>query len=215
MVYGEAAINEAVCTPLAHRNIKIPQSVGFRNLGKYAINLVSGIAKNGVPIFSPTGFANYKDAFDNAKEIENLDECLGNVSPKGYYFYRSMSPCLTTDQFNGRRLCRGKCKPHTQMRRYAERNLKALGILKDGRVVLAPNKRFNTPWGSVGVDVCNSSTVDISNEKLFEEEGEGRYQLAVYIASFHFPYISGCFGGGNYPSEKPTCTSHPIAKKYV
>ena len=157
MIYGQLEVNNTLCSPLAHRNINLPDYVKFRNFGSYPLNLVSGVAKNGVLIFSPVGFKGHKDAFDNPDELTNLDECLGNIAPKGYYFYRSVSPCLYTDKIKGQRLCNGKCDPHKEMRRFMPRHQSAMGIAKDGRAILTPYKNRRLRWGNKGVDVCNLS----------------------------------------------------------
>ena len=191
-------MNDTLCTPLAHRNIYLPDDVQFKNYGSYPLNLVSAIAKNGVPIFSPTSFTSHRDAFDDPKERETLDECLGFVTPKGYYFYRSVSPCLHTQSIKGYHMCKGKCNPFKQMRRFMIRKMTAIGITKDGWVILSPFKRREIPWGTKGVDVCNSSALRVRVHSLFGEDG-GWYNLMAYIARYSFPYISGCFGPGTYP----------------
>jgi hypothetical protein len=49
---------------------------------------------------------------------------------------------------------------------------------------------------TTGFDVCNGAFHDTI----------GNYG---YFATRTFPYITGCFGPGNYPSVLPNCTTNP------
>ena len=72
-----------------------------------------------------------------------------------------------------------------------------IGIAKDGHVIYGP-------YLSSGVQV--TSGFDICNGVFFDSIGN-----YGYFATTTYPYITGCFGPGNYPSFKPNCTTNPAA----
>ncbi|CAF1328433.1 unnamed protein product [Adineta steineri] len=74
------------------------------------------------------------------------------------------------------------------------KKLTVIGIAKDGHVIYGPYLASGNLVTS-GIDICNGMFYD----------SIGNY---AYFATTKFPYITGCFGPGNYPSFGPSCTTN-------
>jgi hypothetical protein len=77
------------------------------------------------------------------------------------------------------------------------KNLTVIGIAKDGHVIYGPYLSLGLQVTS-GFYICNGMFYD----------SIGNYG---YFATTTYPYITGCFGPGNYPSFAPICTTNPPA----
>ena len=74
------------------------------------------------------------------------------------------------------------------------KNMTVIGIAKDGHVIYGP-------YLSSGIQV--TSGFDICNGMFYDSIGN-----YGYFATETYPYITGCFGPGNYPTFTPNCTTN-------
>src|SRR4051794_14936050 len=75
------------------------------------------------------------------------------------------------------------------------KNIRPLGIARDGKVIYGPFKDNGELWGPCDVDICNGRTFDATHYG--------------YVATMFFPYTVGCWGPGNRGANvQPSCSAN-------
>lgn len=130
-----------------------------------------------------------------------VDNCLDHPQGQGILHYHSMSGCQLTyptgsiSPCSSDPTCSGsniKTKMLSGFSNY--QTLTVIGIAKDGHIIYGPYDSEGNLVTS-GHDVCNGVFFDSALNY-------------AYFATNTFPYLSACFGPGNYPSFTPTCTTN-------
>ena len=172
--------------------------------GSTRLNALAGVAVDGVnilnvnsinqvdPFYPPAGFS-----------AEGIDQCLSHPAGNGEFHYHISSGCMV-DPPQGNLTncsptigCLNNVSSYSLQTFASFKNLTIIGIAKDGHVIYGP-------YLSSGVQV--TSGFDICNGMFYDSIGN-----YAYFATTTYPYITGCFGPGNYPSFKPNCTTNPAA----
>eukprot|EP00347_Sterkiella_histriomuscorum_P007666 403348040 len=175
---------------------------------------VAGIALNGVFIFSGTSSWNidgfYPKSWNGQSSLKYLDNdvCMGTSESYNVYRYHMYSPCIwsTGSAALKRRVeaCKDENAPNCQsdptafVKGYTDNTdygIKPIGVAKDGRPIYNPYKIDGTLWQPCEVDICNGR---------FTSRNFYAYQLTMF-----YPYTIGCWGPGNSPTLKPSCSSNP------
>lgn len=135
-----------------------------------------------------------------------LDQCLGFVNSLRYvdqYRYFSFSPCMTTPSSTIKlaqpTLCGADDACEKDPFKYAIENmdptykdLKVVGIARDGHLIYGPYKDAINLWQPTEVDICNGKIIN------------GKY---AYVMTFFFPYTVGCYGPATNSYEfSPSCS---------
>ncbi|UJR25032.1 hypothetical protein I4U23_006392 [Adineta vaga] len=152
------------------------------------LNVNSGDSAD--PFYPPTGY-----------EQEGIDSCLSHPQASGVYHYHVASGCAVSPPVGNITSCGIDNSCITNVAGYmistwpsSAKKLTVIGIAKDGHVIYGPYLNTGELISS-GVDICNGMFYD----------SIGNY---AYFATTKYPYITGCFGPGNYPSFGPTCTTN-------
>ena len=142
------------------------------------------------PFYPPSGYT-----------AEKVDACLAHPQVAGIYHYHIASGCAVSPPSGNISGCAQISACSSDIASYSltlfpssAKKLTVIGIAKDGHVIYGPYLS-NGKLVSSGVDICNGMFYDSA----------GNY---AYFATTKFPYITGCFGPGNYPSFGPNCTSN-------
>ena len=179
-------------------------SAYVQSSGSTQLNALAGIAIDGVnilnvnslnqvdPFYPPTGF-----------QPEGADQCLSHPAGNGEFHYHIASGCMVNPPPGNVTNCSPNIGCLNNVASYSIqtfsslRTLTVIGIAKDGHVIYGPYLSTGAQVTS-GFDICNG---------MFHDS-IGNYG---YFATRTYPYITGCFGPGNYPSFKPNCTTNPAA----
>ncbi|CAF3513254.1 unnamed protein product [Rotaria sp. Silwood1] len=167
-----------------------------------SFNTLAGISVDGVTILNVNS-ANNVDPFYPAGNFtpESVDACLGHPNPSNNgYHYHIASGCALNPPTGKIASCKNTPACNASVANYtistfsSYRTLTVIGIAKDGHVIYGP---YNSNGQEVtsGFDICNGMFYD----------SIGNY---AYFATRTYPYITGCFGPGNYPSVLPSCTTN-------
>jgi hypothetical protein len=147
-------------------------------------------ANNVDPFYPPSGYSS-----------EEVDSCLNHPQVGGIYHYHMMSGCAVSPPTGNISLCSAITDCKNNISYYSlttfpssAKTLTVVGIAKDGHVIYGPYTSAGQILTS-GFDICNGMFYD----------SIGNY---AYFSTIQFPYITGCFGPGNYPSVGPNCTSN-------
>lgn len=166
------------------------------------LTTLAGVSIDNVAILNVNSLENTDPFYPPAGgEVETVDSCLAHPQATGIYHYHIASGCAVSpptgnismcDTSNG---CSGNISSYflTTFPSSAKK-LTVIGIAKDGHVIYGPYLSSGKLITS-GVDICNGMFYDTI----------GSY---AYFATTKYPYITGCFGPGNYPSFGPNCTSN-------
>jgi len=171
-----------------------------------------GLAITGTYIYNALALGNV-DAVET--ELETTDVCASHPSPQGNHHYHYWGACMHKSrghhsQTYAPSLCRDASGCLEATKNYMMGSTDStntigtfdtdnydtpIGLAKDGHVIIGPLKNPDpwTRWECDDRDVCNGATIS------------GSY---VYVGSYTFPYMVGCWGPG--PSthiHMPTCTS--------
>ncbi|CAF1535037.1 unnamed protein product, partial [Didymodactylos carnosus] len=185
-----SALSSIVC------NINIegsaPSASNLVSYGTSLLNTVAGVSVDGVAILNVNS-ANSIDPFypPVGATAETVDTCLGHPNINNIYHYHIGSGCALNPPSSAISAC-AMTSCISSIASYAislyssYRALTVIGIAKDGHVIYGPYDSTGTQVTS-GFDMCNGMFYD----------SIGNY---AYFATQTFPYITGCFGPGNYPS---------------
>ncbi|UJR25030.1 hypothetical protein I4U23_006390 [Adineta vaga] len=167
-----------------------------------SLTTLAGVSIDNVAILNVNS-ANMVDPFypSSGYAVESVDACLAHPQTSGLYHYHAASGCAVSPPTGNISLCDTTNGCSTDVAGYiistwpsSAKKLTVIGIAKDGHVIYGPYLNTGEVVSS-GVDICNGMFYD----------SIGNYG---YFATTKFPYITGCFGPGNYPSFGPTCTTN-------
>ena len=175
-----------------------PSSSSYVNYGT-SYNTLAGVSVDGVailnansannadPLYPPSGFTS-----------EAVDQCLARCQITGVYHYRMGSGCAKITPSGSLSSCASvpACSSNisqysiTSFSNYA--TLTIIGIARDGHIIFGPYVASGTEVTS-GTDICNGMFYD----------SIGNY---AYFATRKYPYLTGCYGPGNYPNVSVNCS---------
>ncbi|CAF1433310.1 unnamed protein product [Didymodactylos carnosus] len=165
---------------------------------------LAGISVDGVSIFNVNSANNQDPFYPSTAGPESVDQCLAHCNPTGaVYHYHIASGCALNPPSGNITSCSANTSCSSSIAAYSistftnYKQLTVIGIAKDGHIIYGP---YNSDGTKVtkGFDICNGMFYD----KI------GNYG---YFATQTFPYITGCFGPGNYPTITPSCTTNPAS----
>lgn len=199
-----AELNAIVCN-ITSESV-VPAASAFQKMPpSMPIDVLAGVAVDGVNILNVNSM-NQVDPFYPAGGFppEGADQCLSHPTPMGgEYHYHISSGCMVNppqgfiDGCSPMINCTNNVASYSLQTFSQYKNLTVIGIAKDGHVIYGPYTSAGTQVTS-GFDICNGMFYD----------SIGNY---AYFATTTYPYITGCFGPGNYPSFKPNCTTNSAA----
>ncbi|CAF0969399.1 unnamed protein product [Adineta steineri] len=197
-----AAVSTLLCN--ITNQASVPATSAF-TMGQYSMpqNALAGIAVDGVEILN----ANSMNAVDpfyptGGYPAEGADQCISHPAGSGEFHYHIASGCMVNPPAGNLTGCSPEIGCLNNVANYSlktfssYKTLTVIGIAKDGHVIYGPYDSSGQQVTS-GFDVCNGMFYD----------SIGNY---AYFATTTYPYITGCFGPGNYPNAKPNCTANPV-----
>lgn len=203
----QSQLNAIVCNITSQATVPSASSyVGYSNSNN--LRTLAGLAIDGVPILNVNS-ANQVDPFypTGGYAAESVDSCLSHPSGSGVYHYHISSGCIVSPPTGNITACDMNTQCKSKIANYSlqsyptsAKKLTVIGIAKDGHIIYGP-------YTSAGVQV--QSGFDICNGMFHDSVGN-----YGYFATTTYPYITGCFGPGNYPSFTPNCTKNG-PKSYV
>ena len=195
-----SALNNILCNISNHVNVpstsalvQLPISMPLHVLAGVAVDGVSILNVNSLnqvdPFYPPVGFS-----------PEGADQCLSHPTGHGEFHYHIASGCMINPPPGNVSNCGPNIGCLNNVSSYSigsfpsNRTLTIIGIAKDGHVIFGP---YLSPGveASSGLDICNGMFYD-------------SIENYAYFATRTYPYITGCFGPGNYPSFTPNCTTN-------
>ncbi|CAF1093978.1 unnamed protein product [Adineta ricciae] len=202
-----ADLSKLLCNITNHASVPaISNFVKSQNASM--MDTVAGVAVDGVSIFNVNS-ANLVDPFypnPTTFPTEGADQCLSHPGGGGELHYHVASGCMVNPPSGNLTGCGPDIGCLNNVANYSiqmfssYRVLTVIGIAKDGHIIYGPYLSTGTQVTS-GFDICNG---------MFHDS-IGNYG---YFATNTYPYVTGCFGPGNYPNVKPNCTTNP-ATSYV
>ena len=169
------------------------------------LQALAGVAIDGIAILNVNS-ANQVDPFypSGGYTAEGVDTCLSHPNKDNLYHYHISSGCIVSPPSGNITLCRSSTSCGSSIANYSiqsypssAKTLTVIGIAKDGHVIYGPYTSSGSRVTS-GFDICNGMFYDTI----------GNYG---YFATSTYPYITGCFGPGNYPSVGPSCTTNGVS----
>lgn len=172
------------------------------NLVTYSqmLNTLAGIGIDNVAILNVNSADNVDPFYPPSGDAETVDSCLSHPSPATIYHYHIGSGCAVSPPSGNITTCSETSACASDVASYSltlfesAKTLTVIGIAKDGHVIYGPYLSDGSLVTS-GFDICNG---------MFYDDA-GNY---AYFVTTKYPYITGCFGPGNYPSFGPTCTTN-------
>jgi hypothetical protein len=179
-----------------------PSSSNLVTYSESYLNTLAGVSIDNVPIFNANSAEDVDPFYPPAgDEKEMVDSCLAHPQESGVYHYHMASGCAVSPPSGNISSCASISACSTDIAAYSltlfpssAKKLTVIGIAKDGHVIYGPYWKSGQLITS-GIDICNGMFYDTI----------GTY---AYFATTKYPYITGCFGPGNYPSFGPTCTTN-------
>ncbi|CAF3957813.1 unnamed protein product [Rotaria sordida] len=197
-------LNSIVCNISSQASVPSASNyVSYSSSG--SLNTLAGISVDGVTILNVNSANNVDPFYPTGNYASELvDACLGhpNAASNGYH-YHIASGCPLNPPTGMIGSCKSTPACNASIANYSiskfspYRTLTVIGIAKDGHVIYGP-------YDSTGAEV--TSGFDICNGMFYDSIGN-----YAYFATRTFPYITGCFGPGNYPSFLPSCTTNKPA----
>ena len=195
-----SALNNILCNISNHINVPSTSALVQSQISM-PLNVLAGVAVDGVSILNVNSL-NQVDPFypTGGFAAEGADQCLSHPTGHGEFHYHIASGCMINPPLGNVSGCGPNIGCHNNVSSYSigsfssHKNLTVIGIAKDGHVIFGP-------YLSNGVEV--TSGLDICNGMFFDSIGN-----YAYFATRTYPYITGCFGPGNYPSFTPNCTTN-------
>ncbi|CAF1075328.1 unnamed protein product [Rotaria sordida] len=165
------------------------------------MDTVAGVSVDSVAILNVNSANNVDPFYPTAgNTAETVDACLGHPNIQNIYHYHMASGCALSPPSGTIASCASTSSCSSSIAAYAislynsYRTLTLIGIAKDGHVIYGP-------YDSTGTEV--TSGYDICNGMFYNSAGE-----YAYFTTRKFPYITGCFGPGNYPSFSVNCSTN-------
>ncbi|CAF3573351.1 unnamed protein product [Rotaria socialis] len=177
-----------------------PSGSAYVNYGS-SYSTLAGVSVDGVSIMNVNSLNNV-DPFYPAGSFaaESVDTCLAHCQAAGIYHYHMGSGCAKANPSSGPSACASVPTCSSNISNYgissfsSYTTLTVIGISRDGHVIYGP-------YTSSGVEV--TSGTDICNGMFYDSIGN-----YAYFATRKFPYITGCYGPGNYPSVSVNCSTN-------
>ena len=196
-----AALTGIICNISTHSSVPSASAYVLKP-NSMPINVLAGVALDGVSILNVNSI-NQVDPFypPTGYSPEGADQCLSHPTGAGEFHYHIASGCILNPPQGNLSGCSPNIGCSTNVAGYSISSfssytrLTVIGIAKDGHVIYGPYTSSGTQVTS-GFDICNGMFYDTI----------GNYG---YFVTQTYPYITGCFGPGNYPSFKPNCTTNP------
>ncbi|CAF4413983.1 unnamed protein product, partial [Rotaria socialis] len=193
-----AALSQLLCNIQTEANA--PTSANLVSYGTQ-LTTVAGVSVDGVALMNVNS-ANDVDPFypTGGNPTESVDACFGHPNDHYVYHYHIASGCALNPPSGTIASCTGTPSCSSSVATYSislynsYRTLTVIGIAKDGHVVYGP-------YDSTGTQV--TSGFDICNGMFYNSNGD-----YAYFATQTFPYMTGCFGPGNYPNVSVNCSSN-------
>ena len=195
-------LSSLLCNTTTHASVPSASAYVQRS-SSTAFTPLAGVSVDGVSIFNVNS-ANQVDPFypTGGFSAEGADQCLSHPGGGGEFHYHVGSGCPLNPPANV-----SNCSPTigclNNVANYSigmfssYKTLTVIGIGKDGHIIYGPYLSSGARVTS-GFDICNG---------MFHDS-IGNY---AYFVTNTYPYITGCFGPGNYPNFKPNCTTNPPA----
>ena len=169
------------------------------------LNVLAGLAVDGIAILNVNSI-NQVDPFypTGGFDQEGADQCLSHPTFQGEFHYHVASGCILNPPVGNVTGCSPTIGCANNIANYSigtfsnYKNLTVIGIAKDGHVIYGPYLSTGYQVTS-GFDMCNGMFYD----------SIGNYG---YFVTSTYPYITGCFGPGNYPSFAPNCTTNGVTR---
>ncbi|CAF1113288.1 unnamed protein product [Adineta ricciae] len=195
-------VSKLLCNITNHASV--PATSKFvKNTTMAAMDVIAGVAVDGVSIFNVNS-ANLVDPFfpnPTSYAAEGADQCLSHPGGGGELHYHVASGCMVNPPSGNLTGCGPDIGCLNNVANYSvqmfssNQTLTVIGIAKDGHIIYGPYLSSGVRVTS-GFDVCNG---------MFHDS-VGNYG---YFATSTYPYVTGCFGPGNYPKAMPNCTTNP------
>ncbi|CAF3715558.1 unnamed protein product [Rotaria sp. Silwood1] len=195
-----AALNNILCNISNH--MSVPSTSAYTRLpASMPIDVLAGVAVDGVTILNVNSI-NQVDPFypPPGYPMEGADQCLSHPTGAGEFHYHISSGCIlnppkgTVSGCGPDIGCANNISSYSISTFSAYRRLTLIGIAKDGHLIYGPYLLSGVQV-TTGFDICNGMFYD----------SFGNY---AYFATETYPYVTGCFGPGNYPSFTPNCTTN-------
>jgi hypothetical protein len=198
----QSALSQLVCTLTNQANV--PSASGYVNYGSTGLSTTAGVSVDGVLIFNVDSANNIDPFYPPAGgSVEMVDSCLAHCQNAGVYHYHMASGCAVNPPTGNITACARNYACSSSIANYSltsfasYQTLTVIGIARDGHTIYGPYLSANTRV-TAGFDVCNGMFYD----------SIGNY---AYFATSTYPYLTGCFGPGNYPSFGPNCTTNRVS----
>ena len=197
-----SALSTLVCN--LNNQASVPSASGYVNYGTTGLSTAAGVSIDGVLIFNVDSANNIDPFFPPAGgTAEMVDSCLAHCQNTGIYHYHIASSCALNPPTGNITSCAQTSACSSNIATYSlfgfssYQTLTVIGVARDGHVIYGPYLSSGTRVTS-GFDVCNG---------MFHDS-IGNYG---YFATTTYPYLTGCFGPGNYPSFGPNCTTNGVS----
>jgi hypothetical protein len=197
----QAALDNILCNITSESTVPTGSAYVAYPTGT-ALTTLAGVAIDNVAIFNVDSANNVDPFYPPANyTTEMVDACLAHCQSSGIYHYHMASGCSVSPPSGNITSCSQNSACAANISSYSltifpasAKTLTVIGIAKDGHVIYGPYTSAGTQVTS-GFDICNGMFYD----------SFGNY---AYFATTKFPYITGCFGPGNYPTFGPNCTTN-------
>ncbi|CAF1502836.1 unnamed protein product [Adineta steineri] len=198
---SSSALSSIVCNINSQQTV--PSAYNYVVSGSTQLMaVIAGISVDGVSILNVNS-ANNVDPFFPAGgySAETVDSCMGHPNPSSNsYHYHIASGCALTPPSGTIATCSSTSSCNSNIATYSistfssYRTKTVIGIAKDGHIIYGPYTTGGVQVTS-GFDICNG---------MFHDS-IGNYG---YFATQTYPYITGCFGPGNYPTATVNCSTN-------
>ena len=198
-----ATTTSLLCDNTKFASSTLPKTTGYNEYAAFADTSIVGFAMDNVAIFNALSDSN-KDIIQE-KELDRFDDCMLSMSTTGNAIkYHTMSGCLGAKA--SKTVVPGMCKDADQdtCRRdplnytMKKTNLtespyeKAMGLAKDGHIIVGPYNSDGELWSCDDHDICNGAFLS-----------DNSY---AYVMTTTFPYVVGCWGPGPTQSFIASCS---------
>ena len=198
-----AAVSSLICDLTTHSNVPSASNYVQSQLST-PLPTTAGVGIDGLSIFNANSL-NQVDPFYPAGGFppEGVDQCLSHPGGGELHYHMASGCMVNPPQGNLTGCipqigCANNIAPYSLQMFSSYKTLTVIGIAKDGHVIYGPYLSSGAQVTS-GFDVCNGMFYD----------SIGNY---AYFATTTYPYITGCFGPGNYPNFQPNCTTNPALR---
>ncbi|CAF1335310.1 unnamed protein product [Adineta steineri] len=196
------SLSQTICTLTSMSSV--PSASGYVNYGTTGLDTATGVAVDGVMMFTSDSANNYDPFFPpSGGTAETVDSCLAHCQTAGIYHYHIATGCQVNPPTGNITSCAAVSACNSNIATYSISSFSSyqtktvIGVARDGHVIYGPYLSSGTRV-TTGFDVCNGMFYD----------SIGNY---AYFATSTYPYIVGCFGPGNYPSFGPNCTTNGVS----